>query len=107
MNLYIYDIIIKYIHIILSTIVEPLANIYNHSFFKSKAISIYKSSNFNNYRPIFLIIQFSKILETFVFSRLLSFCDFNSTIISSQFGFRKGLSILMDLEIFTKLLFIL
>ena len=38
-----------------------------------------------------LNIQFSKILETFLFSRLISFCDFLN-ISSSQFGFRNGLS---------------
>ena len=65
----------KLIKLISSTIAEPLSHIFNLSFstgtfpnlFKnSKIIPIYKSSNkndFNNYRPICLNIQFSKILE--------------------------------------------
>ena len=52
----------------------------------------------NNYRPICLNIQFSKILEKLFFSRLLSFCDFHNIISSSQFGFRKGLSALHAIE---------
>ena len=41
-----------------------LINIYIHIFKKSKVIPIYKSGNcndLNNYRPKYLVIQFSKI----------------------------------------------
>ena len=47
---------------------------------------------------ICLTIQFSKIIESFLFSRLLSFYDFHNIISSSQFGFRKGLSTLDAIE---------
>ena len=104
----------KLIKLISSTIAEPLTYIFNLSFStgtfpnlfkKSKVIPIYKSGNkndFNNYRPICLNIQFSKILEKLFFSRLLSFCDFHNIISSSQFGFRKGLSTLHAIETLQK-----
>ena len=100
----------KLIKLISSTIAKTLTYIFNLSFStdtfqnlfnKSKVIPIYKSGNkneFNNYRTICLNIQFSKILEKLFFSRLLSFCNFHNIIISSQFGFRKGLSTLHSKE---------
>ena len=108
------DISMKLVKLISSTIAEPLTYIFNLSFStgtfpnlfkKSKVIPIYKSGNkndFNNYRPICLNIQFSKILEKLFFSRLLSFCDFHNIISSSQFGFRKGLSTLHAIETLQK-----
>ena len=108
------DISMKLIKLISSTIAEPLTYIFNLSFStgtfpnlfkKSKVIPIYKSGNkndFNNYRPICLNIQFSKILEKLFFSRLLSFCDFHNIISSSQFGFRKGLNTLHAIETLQK-----
>ena len=109
----------KLIKLISSTIAGPLTYIFNLSFSigtfpnlfkKSKVIPIYKSGNrndFNNYRPICLNIQFSKILEKLFFSRLLSFCDFHNIISSSQFGFRKGLSTLHAIKPFKEQLLII
>ena len=69
----------KLIKLIASSIAEPLTYIFNLSystgnfpnlFKKSKVIPIYKSGKhnyINNYRPICLNIQFSKILEKIYF----------------------------------------
>ena len=83
------DISMKLIKLMLSTIAEPLRYIFNLSFStgtfqnlykKSKVIPIYKSGNrndFNNYRPICLNIQFSKILEKLFFFKITFFLCFS------------------------------
>lgn len=43
-----------------------------------------------NYRPISLLISFSKILETAVFNRLQQYLQANKILVTEQFGFRKG-----------------
>ena len=79
------DISMKLVKLISSTMAEPLTYIFNLSFStgtfpnvfkKSKVIPIYKSGNkndFNNYRPICLNIQFSKILEKLFFFKITFF----------------------------------
>ena len=76
------DISMKLIQEISSSIIIPLMYIFNKSFddglfpsfFKrSKIIPIFKSgdcNDFNNYRPISLTLQFSKILEKLFSNRL-------------------------------------
>jgi hypothetical protein len=44
----------------------------------------------DNYRPISLLDNFSKILEKVVFRRLSNFVETNNIITPSQFGFRKN-----------------
>ena len=95
------DISMKLIQEISSSIIIPLMYIFNKSFddglfpsfFKrSKIIPIFKSgdcNDFNNYRPISLTLQFSKILETLFSNRLLSICNTLNVINDEQFGFRK------------------
>ena len=58
-------------------------------------IPLYKSgekSSFNNYRPVSLLSQFSKVLEKLFDSRLQAFIDKNKLLSSSQYGFRSNLS---------------
>jgi hypothetical protein len=42
-----------------------------------------------NYRPISLLISFSKILETALFNRLQQYLQANKILVPKQFGFRK------------------
>jgi hypothetical protein len=62
----------------------------------SKVIPVYKNKgdkySINNYRPISLLSQFSKILESVYCTRLMEFLEKHNVISQSQFGFRKGKS---------------
>ena len=108
------DISMTLIQEISSSIIVPLIYIFNKSFddglfpsfFKrSKIIPIFKSGDcneFNNYRPISLTLQFSKILEKLFSNRLLSFCNKFNIINDEQFGFRKNISTLNSIETLQK-----
>ena len=66
----------------------------------AKVIPLHKSGDshiFNNYRPISLLSQFSKILEKLFVKRLDNFIDKNNLLIDSQYGFRSGRSTSMAL----------
>ena len=59
----------------------------------AKIIPVFKSGNaalMDNYRPIALLSNFSKILEKIVSIRLYSFLETNNILSGSQFGFRQG-----------------
>ena len=59
----------------------------------AKIVPVFKSGNtavMDNYRPIALLSNFSKILEKVVCLRLYSFLDSNNILSGSQFGFRQG-----------------
>jgi hypothetical protein len=59
----------------------------------AKIIPIFKSGDrtlMDNYRPISLLNNFSKILEKVVYLRLSEYAESNNIITSSQFGFRKN-----------------
>jgi hypothetical protein len=61
----------------------------------AKVIPIFKSGDqaaLDNYRPISLLSNFSKILEKVVGNRLTSYLENNELLSPSQFGFRKGRS---------------
>ena len=45
---------------------------------------------FSNYRPVFLLPQFSKILEKIFYQRLASFVKTNNIMYNSQYGFREN-----------------
>ena len=82
----------------------PLTAIFNTSFqtgvFPSSMkltqnIPIFKSGSkaeFNNYRPISLLSQFSKILEKLYNKRLEQFVNKNKVLSNSQYGFRSSMS---------------
>jgi hypothetical protein len=87
---------------IIDVIVRPLRHIFTLSFasgcvplqFKiAKVIPVFKSGDnsiMDNYRPISLLSNFSKILEKIVSSRLLFFLDTNNILTKWQFGFRPN-----------------
>ena len=61
----------------------------------AKVIPLFKSGDkksFNNYRPVSLLSQFSKILEKLFDNRLQSFIDKHSILSDSQYGFRSSCS---------------
>ena len=83
---------------IITSIVKPLTHIVNTSFKTgvfpdilkiAKVIPVFKSGI--NYRPISLLPQFSKILETLFNSRLSAFIGKNNIINPSQYGFRENM----------------
>ena len=83
-------------------ITEPLTYLINESFrsgifpteFKTaKVIPIFKSGqtdDVQNYRPISLLNNLSKIFEKIIFKRLIDFINRNNILYENQFGFRKG-----------------
>ena len=48
--------------------------------------------DFTYYRPIFLLSQFSKIIEKIFHNRMMSFIDDKQILYKSQYGFRKNMS---------------
>ena len=67
---------------------------YPSSFKLSKVIPIYKNKgsigNLNNYRPISIISNLSKIFEKLLNNRLFSFFHCQNLLSKNQFGFRKN-----------------
>ena len=82
-------------------ICKPLSMIFNCSFKTgvvpeqlkiAKVIPIYKKDNaeiLSNYRPVFVLPCFSKILERLMFNRCMDYIDKNDILNEKQFGFRK------------------
>ena len=46
----------------------------------------------SNYRPISILLQFDKILEKLIYSRIINFIEKNDLLCENQFGFRKNSS---------------
>ena len=82
-------------------IIKPCTHMCNNSFehgvfpskmkIATKVVPIFKAgdkSSFNNYRPISLLPQFSKLVEQLFNARLDAFIEKHDTLISSQYGFR-------------------
>jgi hypothetical protein len=66
----------------------------------AKIIPIYKSDDkrtISNYRPISVLLTFSKILEKLVYNRLLDFFNKHDILSKNQYGFRKNVSTSMAL----------
>ena len=94
--------------------IEPLRHIINLSFktghvpsyFKTAIVTpIFKSGDphlVNNYRPISVINNFSKIFEKCLKNRLQNFFKVNHILSDNQFGFREGLSTTDAILEFTK-----
>lgn len=90
----------KLIHLL----VVPLAHIFNQSLNEgifpdkmklAKVIPIFKSGSIENvedYRPISLLSQFSKILEKVFYKKIMSFVNSNNILSNSQYGFREKLN---------------
>ena len=88
------------------SIARPLRHVFGLSFaegifpeqFKlAKVVPIYKGGDSriaDNYRPISLINNFSKIIEQIMCLRLTAFLESNALISHFQFGFRKSHSTL-------------
>ena len=93
----------------LPTIVKPLCHISNCSLQSgvvpdqlkwAKFIHIFKKGDpslFSNYRPIYLLPCFSKILEKIVYNRLIAHLKDNNLLYDYQFGFRAKHSTSMAL----------
>ena len=92
----------NFIKNVLDSIINPLQHVINESFshgiFPSqlkiaKVIPLFKSGDPllpDNYRPISLLPNFSKIFEKVAFIRLTTFLENNKLISKYQFGFRKS-----------------
>ncbi len=86
----------------LQEIIHPLKHIFNLSLTTgvipkqlkiAKIVPIFKSGdprNPDNYRPIALLSNFSKILEKIVHARLMSYLEAHNILSGSQFGFRAN-----------------
>ena len=83
----------------LSHLVSPiLATLINESFSSgifpdklkiTKVITLHKTENPSNYRPISLLSIFSKIFEKVLHKRLYEFLEKNNLLYSLQFGFES------------------
>ena len=95
---------VKFIKNIIHAVAKPLSVIYNlsistgivpDSFKVAKVIPVYKKDNKNqveNYRPISLLLTFSKILEKIIYKRLYNHLNDNDILVKEQFGFRPSYS---------------
>lgn len=95
---------VKLLKSICTSIVHPLMYIFNLSikncvfpetFKKAIVIPLYKNGSqneLNNYRPISMLCNFSKILEKIIKTRLITYLEKNKLLSNNQFGFRPGLS---------------
>lgn len=89
---------------IIGLIVQPLTNIFNASFHSGRFPALFKptivvpihkkgsETDVNNFRPISLLNNFSKILEKIVSSRLYTHLEEHNLLIEEQFGFRAARS---------------
>ena len=89
---------------IIISVLEPFMHICNLSFSKgifplqmkiAKVIPIFKSgdkSQFNNYRPISVLSQFSKFFEKLFYERLKTYIDKHVLLSDNQYGFRSNRS---------------
>ena len=88
----------------ISYVVTPFTYLCNKSFLTgtfpdamkvAKVIPLYKSGSknvFNNYRPVSLLPQFSKILEKLFDNRLEKFIEKCELLSNNQYGFRSNRS---------------
>ena len=98
------DMNMSFVKNIIHLVVQPFTYICNLSFATgifpdamkiAKIIPLYKigaKDEFNNYRPMSLLPQFSKILEKLFDDRLEHFICRNNILTDCQFGFRTGRS---------------
>ena len=79
----------------------PLCAIFNQSLVtgkfpeamkKAEIIPLYKGKEFDmvvNYRPVFLLLTISKVLEKVVYKRVYKFLEKHNVLYDSQYGFRN------------------
>ena len=89
---------------VIPNIIKPLTYICNKSFIEgcfpdsmkiSRIVPIFKAGDkntLNNYRPISILPQFSKVLEKLFENRLLNFVEKNNVLDENQYGFRRNRS---------------
>jgi hypothetical protein len=94
----------KFLKTCASVISHPLSFICNHSIYKgiftdglkiAVVIPLHKKgdkTNVTNYKPISLLMVFSKVFEKAMHSRLSQHLHTNNTLVPEQHGFRKGKS---------------
>uniref|UniRef100_A0A3B3IP09 Reverse transcriptase domain-containing protein n=1 Tax=Oryzias latipes TaxID=8090 RepID=A0A3B3IP09_ORYLA len=94
----------KLIKMTIDCVVKPLHHIFNLSLKLgifpekmkiAKVIPFFKNGDrhtFNNYRPVSLLSQFSKVLEKLFVNKLDSFIEKNKLLSENQFGFRSNRS---------------
>ena len=66
----------------------------------SNVVPIFKSGDemiFSNYRPVSVLLVFSKLLERLMYNRLLEFINDHKLLYAYQFGFQRGKSTHMAL----------
>ena len=97
-------ITMKIVKHVITSIAKPFTYICNMSFTTgvfpdkmkiAKVVPLYKSGDrhlCNNYRPISLLPQFSKVLEKLFSTRLDSFVKDCDLLSASQYGFRQAMS---------------
>ena len=92
---------------------QQLSDIFNMSFLTGKFTSVLKivkvipkvipihkkqfQVDYANYRPIFLLSNIEKIIETLMYKRLPNFLDINNLIYSLQLDFRQKYSATLSL----------
>ncbi|KAK2147907.1 hypothetical protein NP493_3348g00000 [Ridgeia piscesae] len=98
------DIDFRLIKSVITSIVKPITHIFNLSFKSgtfpekmkiAKVIPHFKSGSknyFNNYRPISLLPQLSKILEKLYSNRLNTFTKTYDILNPCQYGFKERIS---------------
>lgn len=93
---------IRFLKLILDSIVEPLTHIINSSLLSGvfpqqwkigriiPLPKISKPKGLNDFRPISLLPIFSKVLEKVVHQQVIKFCNFHDLFNPNQSGFRQG-----------------
>jgi hypothetical protein len=94
----------KLVKSVIEPLLTPLCHIMNASLLfgvvpsamkRAKVTPIHKSGEYdvyNNYRPVSVLVTFSKILERLVYNRVYSFLSKLNILNPHQYGFRKGYS---------------
>ena len=87
--IYIYIYAITYRLRLIDIITYMLLHLYYYIYFLFKKG---KLDDINNYRPISLLSQFSKILEKIIYNRFLHFIDKHNLLYAKQYGFIRNSS---------------
>ena len=101
----------KLLSLIPDLIIMPLTCFINRYFPKLmkivKVIPIHKggsTQDVNNYRPIFLLSIFDKIIEKIMHKHLYAFLEYHNILFQNQFGFRRNNSTVYALAKITEII---